>query len=147
MTLNITEGCYVKLRSGSICGPISRHSELAYQWTFPGMSWLSSGAYYCTSAKNDFDIIEVLPGKPVFIDTPFEVGKTYRMRGGGCHIVTGFALRLCNGSARYLNGKNCAFPTGFDLLLGAIEDEEEVTVTMPKADYERAMELLKGAKE
>lgn len=146
MTLNITEGCYVKLRNGAIMGPVKRGTWPDRPWCILyAISWKPDGVYGL--GPNNLDIIEVLPGKPVFIDTPFEVGKTYRMRGGGNRTVEGFALRLCNGTTRYLNGAaGSRSELTSDLLPGDIEDEEEVTVTMSKADYERAMELLKGAK-
>lgn len=156
MTLNITEGCYVTLRDGSICGPVRYDPDSEYCWDFGGFSWDRDGFIWRENEPSSEDIIEVLPGKPVFIDTPFEVGKTYRTRGGKGTVrggkertVESFMLRLNDGGVRKLDGRwlvNMDNETSCDLLPGAIEDEEEVTVTMPKADYERALELLKGAK-
>jgi hypothetical protein len=108
------------------------------------MSWTADGTYSVNGGRSR-DIIEVLPGKPVFIDTPFEVGKRYRSGNGIVHRVEGYALRLGDNYIRFLDGRVLSADgdvTVYDLIPGAIEDEEQVTVTMSKVDYERAMELL-----
>lgn len=148
MTLNITEGCYVKLRNGDMCGPVRYDCDSPYCWDFGGMSWNRGGFAWSERETSDGDIIEVLPGKPVFIDTPFEVGKAYRLRNGEKRTVEGFALRLSNGAPRHLDGvlKSYGITSRADLLPGAIEDEKEVTVKMSKADEANAR-LIAAAPE
>jgi hypothetical protein len=151
MTLNIKDGDYVKLRDGSMLGPVRIKTEpslFSITFSASAWSWTAHGCYRDAMTPDPRDIIEVLPVRPVFIDTPFEVGKTYRQRDGDKRKIAGFALQICSGMTRHLDGR-CRSDCGAslsDLLPGAIEDEEQVTVTMPKADYERTMELLGRAK-
>jgi len=147
--LNITEGCYGCLRNGAIVGPLVYRNESLRPWCLSGndygIVWNSCGKFYDDS-DSTLGIVEVLPGEPVFINSPFKVGETYSTRGGGEAEVIGYGLitRQDNGSTQSLN-LDGAYLSGlksdFDLILPPIKPDT-VTVTMTRADLERARQLL-----
>lgn len=57
MTLSIFEGCHVRLRNGTIHGPVTLKDGL---WKWGQTSWLSNGRYKVDGELHTLDIVAVL---------------------------------------------------------------------------------------
>lgn len=145
MTIQLYVGARGKTRAGDIVEIVSKDDDRTYPFNGgDGECYTPSGKYWDDDEPSHLDIIELLPPRQ-YVDTPFEVGKTYPTRNGTSkRTVVGWGLivedRHGFQSFRHLdgclgrNGRN-----GFsDLLPTPIEAKPKQTVTLELTDEQLA---------